>query len=127
MMDAAKIADWFKNGDYLMRLFLILLFIGCFMMTPVNAQMSEDLSLPRQEPFEKRAFDSTFNGEWVGEAICYGPYRDGQGPGSEEQPSREQLLEDLQIMGRHWKMLRMYGSRGSTEVLPVFMATRADP
>ncbi|MEM6750786.1 MAG: glycosyl hydrolase family 17 protein [Planctomycetota bacterium] len=71
---------------------------------------------PRQDPFVKRAFSATSDGEWIGQAICYGPHRDGQSPGG-EQPTREQLLEDLQIMSRHWKMLRMYGSQGATEIV----------
>jgi exo-beta-1,3-glucanase (GH17 family) len=47
-------------------------------------------------------------------AVCYGPYRDGQSPDG-ASPSREELLEDLRIMSRHWPAIRMYGSRGSAE------------
>ena len=47
-------------------------------------------------------------------AICYGPFRDGQRPGG-ENPTVEQLTEDLEIMTKHWSVIRMYGSRGSTE------------
>ncbi len=51
-----------------------------------------------------------------GNAICYGPYRDGQHPG-EGSPSSEQLLEDLKIMVRHWNMMRVYGSSEFAEEL----------
>jgi exo-beta-1,3-glucanase (GH17 family) len=47
-------------------------------------------------------------------AICYGPFRDGQSPGNIE-PTEEELTEDLKIMAANWSVIRMYGSRGSTE------------
>jgi len=49
-----------------------------------------------------------------GNAICYGPFRDGQSPGVAD-PTEEQLIEDLRIMANSWSVIRMYGSRGSTE------------
>ena len=39
-------------------------------------------------------------------AVCYGPFRDGQGPGSEL--SNYQIKEDLLIMEKHWDALRLY-------------------
>lgn len=71
---------------------------------------------PRQDPFIKRPFDPTLNGRWVGNAVCYGPHRDGQSPDG-DQPSRDELLEDLKIMNQHWSMIRMYGSEGATETV----------
>jgi len=47
-------------------------------------------------------------------AISYGPFRDGQSPEG-ESPTVEQLTEDLGIISKHWSVIRMYGSRGSTE------------
>jgi len=47
-------------------------------------------------------------------AVCYGPFRDGQSPGG-IGPTEEQLTEDLRILSKHWSAFRMYGSRGSTE------------
>ena len=47
-------------------------------------------------------------------AICYGPFRDGRSPGNIE-PTEEELTEDLKIMAANWSVIRMYGSRGSTE------------
>jgi exo-beta-1,3-glucanase (GH17 family) len=89
---------------------------------PGNAARQIDAAHPRQSPFVKRHFDpasapAPAPGErWIGHAVCYGPHRDGQHPDG-ASPTREQLLEDLQIMGRHWNMIRMYGSRGSTETV----------
>jgi exo-beta-1,3-glucanase (GH17 family) len=49
-------------------------------------------------------------------AICYGPFRDGQSPDG-ASPTEEQLTEDLNIMAEDWSLIRMYGSRGSTETV----------
>ncbi len=70
----------------------------------------------RQEPFIRRAFVASVDGRWIGNAVCYGPHRDGQSPDG-ASPTREELLEDLKIMSGHWKMFRMYGSRGATETV----------
>ncbi len=84
---------------------------------PIHAVASTTYA--RQEPFSRRAFDASIDSRWVGNAICYGPHRDGQSPGG-ESPTREQLLHDLKVMSRHWNMIRMYGSRGAIEtVLPL--------
>lgn len=68
-------------------------------------------------PIERRAFTPTLDGRWIGEAIAYGPHRDGQSP-TGAAPSREQLLEDLRLMARHWNLIRVYGAVGpSVEML----------
>jgi exo-beta-1,3-glucanase (GH17 family) len=56
-----------------------------------------------------RPFEPIVDGERVYNAICYGPHRDGQRPGG-NQPSAEELLEDLRLMLPHWKLMRIYGS-----------------
>ncbi|MEQ9459884.1 MAG: glycosyl hydrolase family 17 protein [Phycisphaeraceae bacterium] len=83
-------------------------------LSPAIAQPPAEPGHPRQSPFIKRPFDPTVNGQWAGEAICYGPHRDGQSPDG-LQPTPDQVLEDLHIITRHWNMLRMYGARGATE------------
>jgi len=40
-------------------------------------------------------------------AICYSGFRDGQNPGG-IYPSYEEIKEDLQILSRNWKHLRLY-------------------
>ena len=47
-------------------------------------------------------------------AVCYGPFRDGQSPEG-KSPTIDQLTEDLNIISKHWSIMRMYGSRGITE------------
>jgi exo-beta-1,3-glucanase (GH17 family) len=51
-----------------------------------------------------------------GLAICYGPFREGQGP-TGAQPSREELLEDLRIIETHWNTIRTYAAIGTTETV----------
>jgi len=63
----------------------------------------------RQEPFERRAFDPTLDGVWIGEAISYGCYREGQAPGV-KGPSEVEILEDLNILKEHWNLIRFYGA-----------------
>jgi len=52
---------------------------------------------------------NTFNALGIQEAnaICYSGFRDGQHPGGLE-PSYEQIKEDLQILQKNWKYLRIY-------------------
>jgi exo-beta-1,3-glucanase (GH17 family) len=73
-----------------------------------------DAVFAREEPFVTRQFTPTLDGQWIGEAISYGPYRAGQAPGK-ELPTVEQLTEDLQILSQHWHLLRMYGSAEVSE------------
>ncbi len=48
---------------------------------------------------------------WPGHAVCYGPHRDGQHPGGPD-PTVGQIREDLDLIRRHWRLLRMYGACG---------------
>jgi exo-beta-1,3-glucanase (GH17 family) len=43
-----------------------------------------------------------------GNAICYSGYREGQNPGDGTYPSYQQIREDLLILARNWKFLRLY-------------------
>ena len=63
-----------------------------------------------------RTFEPCIDGTWIGSAISYGPFRDGQGPGG-ASPNADELREDVQIMRKHWRLIRVYGSRGITETL----------
>jgi exo-beta-1,3-glucanase (GH17 family) len=65
----------------------------------------------RQTPFVTRPFRPFLGDRWIGDAIAYGPHRDGQYPGG-PSPTRAQLREDLHLMARHWNLLRVYGSVG---------------
>ncbi|WP_405231005.1 glycoside hydrolase family 17 protein [Lentisalinibacter salinarum] len=43
-----------------------------------------------------------------GNAICYSGYREGQSPIERVYPSYEQIREDLLILQRNWRFLRLY-------------------
>jgi exo-beta-1,3-glucanase (GH17 family) len=69
-----------------------------------------------------RPFDVSPHGRWIGNAIAYGPHRDGQSPGG-ASPTRAQVREDLLLMVPHWRLLRLYGARGAADtVLAVIRA-----
>lgn len=71
---------------------------------------------PRQAPFVTRPFRPFIGSRWIGDAIAYGPHRDGQYPGG-PAPTPEQLRQDLRLMSPHWNLLRTYGSVGWPETL----------
>ena len=53
--------------------------------------------------------------EWA-RAICYSGYREGQSPGAEIYPSKEQILEDLNIIVKDgFKYIRMYDANEYAE------------
>jgi exo-beta-1,3-glucanase (GH17 family) len=63
----------------------------------------------------------------AGDAICYSGYRRGQSPDSGCYPSLEEIREDLRIMRRHWRVLRLYDcSRHAERVLQVIRSDRLD-
>jgi exo-beta-1,3-glucanase (GH17 family) len=56
-----------------------------------------------------REFHPYSGARWIGNAVCYGPHRDGQRPGG-PSPSREELRQDLDLMLAHWNLMRIYGA-----------------
>jgi len=66
--------------------------------------------------FEVRPFHPIDGNRWIGNAVCYGPHRDGQHPGG-PSPSAAELREDLQLMLPHWNLLRIYGASGFAETM----------
>ena len=68
------------------------------------------------ETLARRALDVGLANRWNGSGICYGAHRDGQGPGG-ASPTREQLREDLHLLGKHWNLLRMYDAGGVAETV----------
>ena len=62
---------------------------------------------------------------WLGRAICYSGYRDGQSPDAQRFPSSEQVRADLVLLARHWRLLRLYDcSRHAELVLEVIRRER---
>jgi len=57
---------------------------------------------------------------WPGYAISYSGYRAGQNPQTQTYPTQEQVKEDLKILERNWRLIRLYGSdQHSSDVLEV--------
>ena len=69
-----------------------------------------------QSARDVRPFSVEFEEEWAGNAVCYGPHRDGQRPG-DASPTREELLEDARLILDHWKLVRVYGASEFAEGL----------
>ena len=62
----------------------------------------------------------TWGPEWSGPAMSYSGYRAGQSPELGLFPTHAEILEDLQILSRHWNLIRLYGSdQHSADVLAV--------
>ena len=62
-----------------------------------------------------------------GNAICYSGFRSGQSPHSGMFPSYEEVREDLLILRRNWKYLRLYDCDKQTElVLEVIQQEQLD-
>jgi exo-beta-1,3-glucanase (GH17 family) len=62
-----------------------------------------------------------------GNAICYSGYRHGQSPGDRVYPSLAEIREDLLILRRNWRYLRLYDCSPHAErVLQVIRADRLD-
>jgi exo-beta-1,3-glucanase (GH17 family) len=58
--------------------------------------------------------------KWHGNAIAYSGYRAGQNPQLKRFPTQAQILEDLKILERNWKLIRLYGAdQHSQDVLEV--------
>jgi hypothetical protein len=68
----------------------------------------------------KRAFSIE-----LGNAICYSGYRQGQSPVEGIFPSYEEIMEDLLILAKNWKLLRLYDCSPHAEL--VLKATRSVP
>ena len=51
-----------------------------------------------------------------GNAICYSGFRTGQSPDAGIFPSYEEVKEDLLILSRNWKYLRLYDCDKQTEL-----------
>ena len=64
---------------------------------------------------------------WLGRAICYSGYREGQSPDAGAFPTYEQVREDLTLLARHWRLLRLYDCSPHAEiVLEVIRRERLD-
>jgi len=90
----------------------------------IEALLVSEREVPRSEPFRIRAFNPRLDGKWIGNAVSYGFYRKGQAPGV-KGPSKEEILEDLNIIVQHWNLIRIYNADEDTrKVLEVIRDMR---
>lgn len=82
-------------------------------MEALRSKLESGDRFQREEPFNLRALEPLIGDQWVGNAVAYGPYREGQAPGV-KGPDDAELLEDLRIIAKHWNMIRLYGADGDT-------------
>jgi exo-beta-1,3-glucanase (GH17 family) len=80
----------------------------------LRSRLMEGLSVPREDAASNRQFTAELDGRWIGQAISYGCYREGQAPGV-TGPSKEQILEDLRIIQQHWNLIRVYNADDDTQ------------
>jgi exo-beta-1,3-glucanase (GH17 family) len=62
--------------------------------------------------------------DWLGRAICYSGYREGQGPDLGRYPTAAQVSEDLRLVARHARLIRLFDSGPHAEL--VLEAIRRD-
>ncbi|NIV45509.1 MAG: hypothetical protein GWN46_01080, partial [Gammaproteobacteria bacterium] len=62
-----------------------------------------------------------------GPAIAYSGYRDGQSPKTGVLPSQDQVAEDLRILAKNWRLIRVYAAdRHGEDVLEVIRREKID-
>ncbi|MDP8268485.1 MAG: hypothetical protein P9L97_07150 [Candidatus Tenebribacter davisii] len=82
----------------------------------IRAKLESEQTLETDTPFAVREFKPYLDGKWIGNAISYGCYRKGQAPGN-IGPSKEEILEDLNIITNHWNLIRVYNADDDSERL----------
>ena len=93
------------------RVLLLLALAHVGLAAPLHARAAR-----RETPFVVRRFQVESGGRWLGDAIAYGPHRDGQRPQG-ESPTRAQVRADLALLAPHWGLLRIYGARGTGDTV----------
>jgi len=95
---------------------LAIMTLGCCESSLFAKNISQadfDTLISKETPFKEREFVSK-NIDKSPKAISYGLYRKGQAP-SVKGPSEEEILEDLQIIQKYWKIIRVYNADKDTE------------
>ncbi|MDC1068528.1 glycosyl hydrolase family 17 protein [Candidatus Kapabacteria bacterium] len=81
-----------------------------------NKNIMEDIKDNSENQFVEREFKPYLNGNFIGNAISYGPYREGQAPG-QKGPSEEQIKEDLEILSSRYNLIRVYNADDDTRLV----------
>ena len=84
------------NKLIVFTLLLSLLLWGCN-----NSKMKDDVSPNKID---------LLSNNWPGWAIAYSGFRKGQDPQKKIFPTKAEVLEDLKILDKNWKIIRTYGA-----------------
>lgn len=68
------------------------------------------ISCSPQENVDRKNEISLMGEDWIGWAIAYSGYREGQDPRIKIFPSQDEVTEDLKIIEKNWKIIRVYGA-----------------
>lgn len=82
---------------------LLRIFVPVFLGAAVALGASPEGGLPGG----RRPLNLELDGRWIGDGICFSPYREGQEPDGKE-PGDAEILADLKLVGRHWHLIRQY-------------------
>jgi exo-beta-1,3-glucanase (GH17 family) len=85
-------------------------YVRAWAKTSVGTSYGNEISFTTN-PFKGPIFYNN-NGKIIN-AVCYGPFRDGQAPGS--VLTETQIKEDLLIIKNHWDAIRLYISDDNSE------------
>ena len=95
------------------HLLLLCLLLGSVILSAADTNVWEKLQnkedIKAETPVKIRNFDAVLDGKWIGQAVAYGCYREGQAPGV-KGPSQKEILEDLSIIQKHWNLIRIYNA-----------------
>jgi exo-beta-1,3-glucanase (GH17 family) len=78
--------------------------------------IGSDIIIQQEPPFIVREFFPFLDGRWIGQAVSYGFFRKGQAPWG-DFPSREEIVQDLNIILSHWNLIRLYNSDAGSEMV----------
>jgi exo-beta-1,3-glucanase (GH17 family) len=83
-------------------------------MEQIRAQLESGQLIERDNSKADRVFDPFMEEKWIGQAVSYGCYREGQAPGK-KGPSKTEILEDLNLIKKHWNLIRVYNADDDTQ------------
>jgi exo-beta-1,3-glucanase (GH17 family) len=98
-----KIKDRSTKNAFTRVVLLCVFLFGLLALTPTANGAGRKIDLSAQK--------------WYGNAISYSGYREGQSPELNRFPSQAQILEDLTILQKNWKLIRVYGSDKHSETV----------